>query len=87
MNLIAQIEKEEIERLGAAIPDFAAGDTVVVNVNVVEGERKRVAWRRTSLVPIRSNAISITIVYRFCLACQDLSDLIEMKLTIVIRMS
>ena len=42
MNLIAQIEKEEIERLGAAIPEFAAGDTVVVNVNVVEGERKRV---------------------------------------------
>lgn len=42
MNLIAQIEKEEIERLGASIPDFAAGDTVVVNVNVVEGERKRV---------------------------------------------
>lgn len=42
MNLIAQIEKEEIERLGAKIPDFAAGDTVVVNVNVVEGERKRV---------------------------------------------
>jgi len=42
MNLIAQIEKEEIERLGAAIPDFVAGDTVVVNVNVVEGERKRV---------------------------------------------
>jgi large subunit ribosomal protein L19 len=42
MNLIAQIEKEEIERLGAAVPDFAAGDTVVVNVNVVEGERKRV---------------------------------------------
>ena len=42
MNSIAQIEKEEIERLGAAIPDFAAGDTVVVNVNVVEGERKRV---------------------------------------------
>ena len=42
MNLIAQIEKEEIARLGAAVPDFAAGDTVVVNVNVVEGERKRV---------------------------------------------
>ena len=42
MNLIAQIEKEEIERLGATVPEFAAGDTVVVNVNVVEGERKRV---------------------------------------------
>ena len=42
MNLIEQIEKEEIQRLGVTIPDFAAGDTVVVNVNVVEGERKRV---------------------------------------------
>ena len=42
MNLIAQIEKEEIERLGAAEHEFAAGDTLVVNVNVVEGERKRV---------------------------------------------
>ncbi|MDA0237980.1 MAG: 50S ribosomal protein L19 [Proteobacteria bacterium] len=42
MNLIEQLEKEEIERLGVTIPDFSAGDTVVVNVNVVEGERKRV---------------------------------------------
>ena len=42
MNFIAQIEKEEIDRLGAVVPEFAAGDTVVVNVNVVEGERKRV---------------------------------------------
>ena len=42
MNLIQQLEQEEIERLGKTIPDFAPGDTVVVNVNVVEGERKRV---------------------------------------------
>ncbi len=42
MNLIAQLEQEEIARLGKKIPDFAPGDTVVVNVNVVEGERKRV---------------------------------------------
>ncbi|MBT7998456.1 50S ribosomal protein L19 [Burkholderiales bacterium] len=42
MNLIAELEKEQIERLGAKIPDFSAGDTLVVNVNVVEGERKRV---------------------------------------------
>ena len=31
MNLIQQLEKEEIERLGKQIPDFAPGDTVVVN--------------------------------------------------------
>ena len=42
MNLIQKIEQEEIERLGKSIPDFSPGDTVVVNVNVVEGERKRV---------------------------------------------
>ena len=42
MNLLAILEKEEIARLGKVIPNFAPGDTVIVNVNVVEGERKRV---------------------------------------------
>ncbi len=45
MNLIQTLEQEEIARLsakGKKIPDFAPGDTVVVNVNVVEGNRKRV---------------------------------------------
>ena len=44
MNLIEQIEQEEIKRLTAnkTIPPFAPGDTVIVNVNVVEGTRKRV---------------------------------------------
>ena len=38
MDLIKTIEQEEIKRLGKEIPDFAPGDTVLVNVNVVEGE-------------------------------------------------
>ena len=42
MNLIKQLEQEELTRLGKSVPDFAPGDTVVVNVNVVEGDRKRV---------------------------------------------
>ena len=45
MNIIATIEAEEAQRLaekGAKIPDFQAGDTVVVNVKVKEGERTRV---------------------------------------------
>lgn len=42
MNLIETLEQEEITRLGKTIPSFSPGDTVVVNVNVVEGERKRV---------------------------------------------
>ena len=42
MNLIAQLEKEEMDRLGKTVPVFTPGDTVVVNVKVVEGERTRV---------------------------------------------
>jgi large subunit ribosomal protein L19 len=42
MDLIKQLEQEEINRLARSIPDFAPGDTVIVNVNVVEGTRKRV---------------------------------------------
>ena len=41
MNLIEQLEKEEMERLGKNVPEFAPGDTVIVSVNVVEGTRKR----------------------------------------------
>jgi large subunit ribosomal protein L19 len=42
MNLIEQFEAEEIKRLNKDIPDFSPGDTVIVNVKVVEGERSRV---------------------------------------------
>ena len=44
MNLIAQLEQEEAARvLGEkTIPVFQAGDTLQVNVKVVEGERTRV---------------------------------------------
>ena len=40
MNLIEKLEQEEIARLGKKIPVFAPGDTVIVSVSVVEGERK-----------------------------------------------
>jgi large subunit ribosomal protein L19 len=44
MNLIQQLEKEQVEKLttGKEIPDFQPGDTVLVNVKVVEGERTRI---------------------------------------------
>ena len=44
MNLIQQLEKEQVEKLtaGKDIPDFQPGDTVLVNVKVVEGERTRI---------------------------------------------
>jgi large subunit ribosomal protein L19 len=44
MNLIKEIENEQVAKLraGKEIPDFQPGDTVVVNVKIVEGERARV---------------------------------------------
>src|SRR5208283_4705572 len=44
MNIIQQLEKEQVEKLsaGKGIPDFAPGDTVLVNVKVVEGDKSRV---------------------------------------------
>jgi large subunit ribosomal protein L19 len=44
MNLIQEIEKEQFDKLSAAktIPEFGPGDTVIVNVKVVEGDRSRV---------------------------------------------
>jgi large subunit ribosomal protein L19 len=44
MNILETIEREEIARVskGKEIPPFAPGDTVLVNVKVVEGERTRI---------------------------------------------
>ena len=42
MNIIEQINKEQIEKLGKSIPTFAAGDTLRVHVRVTEGGRERI---------------------------------------------
>jgi large subunit ribosomal protein L19 len=44
MNLLKQLEDEQVAKLSAGkeIPDFQPGDTVIVNVKIVEGERSRV---------------------------------------------
>jgi large subunit ribosomal protein L19 len=47
MNLLKEIENEQMAKLtaekqGKQIPDFQPGDTLLVNVKVVEGERSRV---------------------------------------------
>lgn len=44
MNVIEKLEKNEAERLlssGKTIPDFAAGDTLIVQVRITEGARTR----------------------------------------------
>ena len=64
MNLIKQLEQEEITRLGKTIPEFGPGDTVIVNVNVVEGERKRVQAFEGVVIAKRNRSIASSFIVR-----------------------
>lgn len=64
MNLIAQLEQEEIARLGKIIPDFSPGDTVVVSVNVVEGDRKRVQAYEGVVIAKRNRGLNSSFIVR-----------------------
>ena len=64
MNLIAKLEQEEIARLGKIVPDFAPGDTVIVNVNVVEGERKRVQAYEGVVIAKRNRGLNSSFTVR-----------------------
>ena len=64
MNIIETLEKEEIARLGKTIPDFAPGDTVIVNVNVVEGERKRVQAYEGVVIAKRNRGLNSSFTVR-----------------------
>jgi large subunit ribosomal protein L19 len=64
MNLIQKIEQEEITRLGKNIPAFAPGDTVIVNVNVVEGDRKRVQAYEGVVIAIRNKGLNSSFIVR-----------------------
>ena len=64
MNLIKKIEQEEITRLGKSVPDFAPGDTVIVNVNVVEGDRKRIQAYEGVVVAKRNRGLNSSFIVR-----------------------
>src|SRR5436309_8189028 len=64
MNLIQKIEQEEIQRLKRSIPDFSPGDTVIVSVNVVEGERKRVQAFEGMVIAKRNRGLNSSFIVR-----------------------
>lgn len=64
MNLIDQLETEEIVRLNKTVPEFAPGDTVVVSVNVVEGERKRVQAYEGVVIAKRNRGLNSSFIVR-----------------------
>jgi large subunit ribosomal protein L19 len=64
MNLIEQLEKEEIARLGKTIPDFAPGDTVVVQVKVKEGTRERLQAYEGVVISKRNRGLNSNFIVR-----------------------
>lgn len=64
MDLIQKLESEEIARLGKKIPEFKPGDTVVVNVNVVEGDRKRVQAYEGVVIARKSRGLNSAFIVR-----------------------
>src|SRR6202158_636461 len=64
MNIIDTLEQEEIARLGKTVPEFSPGDTVIVNVNVVEGERKRVQAYEGVVIAKRNRGLNSSFVVR-----------------------
>ena len=64
MKIIATLEQEEIARLGKTIPTFAPGDTVIVNVSVVEGERKRIQAYEGVVIAKRNRGLNSSFVVR-----------------------
>ena len=64
MDLIRTLEQEEMSRLGKNVPVFAAGDTVIVNVNVVEGNRKRVQAYEGVVIAKRNRGLNSSFIVR-----------------------
>jgi len=66
VNLIEILEQEEIQRLtgGQPMPEFGPGDTVVVNVNVVEGNRKRVQAYEGVVIGRRNRGLNSSFIVR-----------------------
>ena len=64
MNLIEQLDQEEIARLGKTLPDFAPGDTIVVQVKVKEGNRERLQAYEGVVIAKRNRGLNSAFTVR-----------------------
>src|SRR5947209_6268709 len=64
MDLIRKLEQEEIKRLDRKIPDFAPGDTVIVKVTVVEGDKKREQAYEGVVIARRNRGLNSSFIVR-----------------------
>lgn len=64
MNIIQILEQEEITRLNKSIPEFAPGDTVVVQVKVKEGNRERLQAYEGVVIAKRNRGLNSSFTVR-----------------------
>ena len=66
MNIIEQLEQEQIAKLTEtrAVPEFSPGDTLKVNVKVVEGGRERVQAYEGVCIARRNDGLNSSFVVR-----------------------
>jgi large subunit ribosomal protein L19 len=60
-NIIQQLEAEQVQR---ALPEFAPGDTVVVNIKVKEGDRERVQAFEGVVIAKRNRGVNSAFTVR-----------------------
>ncbi|MBP9742670.1 MAG: 50S ribosomal protein L19 [Burkholderiales bacterium] len=63
-NIIQILEQEEIARLNKTIPDFAPGDTVVVQVKVKEGTRERLQAYEGVVIAKKNRGLNSAFIVR-----------------------
>ncbi len=66
MNIIEELEKDQIARLTAErpVPDFRPGDTLRVNVRVIEGNRERIQAFEGVCIARRNRGINSSFTVR-----------------------
>ena len=64
MDLIRILEQEEMARLARKIPDFSPGDTVIVKVQVVEGDKKREQAYEGVVIARRNKGLNSSFIVR-----------------------
>jgi len=64
MDLIQKLHQEEIKRLNRKIPEFAPGDTVIVKVSVVEGDKKREQAYEGVVIARRNRGLNSNFIVR-----------------------
>lgn len=66
MNIVEQFEQSEIARLteNKSIPEFNVGDTVKVNVRIVEGANERIQAYEGVVIARRNAGVSSSFVVR-----------------------